>query len=172
MNTDIEEPPAKPALTFRWNYIALPLIVLAISVITAAIFYFQLPDEIAYRFDANGDPKSWMSRAGITLLMLGLQLFVVVMITVFIQMTINFGRSIGQTSSQFNPRKLMLVMGNIAALPQLVLAIVMLDIFSYNILDRHVLSIWLFILIFAIIGGIILTVFFVNAFVRARNIKR
>ncbi|MDD4873510.1 MAG: DUF1648 domain-containing protein [Dehalococcoidales bacterium] len=171
MNTTVEEAPAKPVLSFQWNYIALPLATFIISIVTAVIFYFQLPDEVAYRFYSDGSPKSWLSREGIIFMLLGLQLSIIAIISLIIRGIINFGRLIEQTDSQLNPKKFMLVMGNIAALPQLVIAIVMLDIFSYNILERHVLSIWLFILIFVIIGSIILTIFFVNAFMRSRYIK-
>ena len=158
-------------MSFKWSYIALPLAVFIISVILSAIFYFQLSGEVAYRFDSEGDPESWISRGTITLLTLGLQLFIIVIVSLIIRIIANYGRSIEQTSEQLDPHKFMLIMGNIAALPQLILTIVMFDIFSYNILERHLLSTWLLVLIFAIIGGIVLAVFFVRTFMRSRNTK-
>jgi membrane-bound acyltransferase YfiQ involved in biofilm formation len=63
----------------------------------------------------------------------------------------------------------MLLIGNIAALPQLVLAVIMFDIFSFNVVGEHVLSIWLIILILAISGAVILTAFFIKAFLQTRK---
>jgi uncharacterized membrane protein len=168
----IVEAPVKTGLTFEWKYITLPLIIFFISVIIAAIFFPQLPNEVAYRFNSEGVAESWMSRMGITATMIGLQLFIIALVILVVRGIVNFGKAIEQTSSNFNPDRFMLLIGNIAALPQLVLAIVMFDIFSFNITEKHVLSIWLIILILAIIGAIILTVFFINALANARRVKK
>lgn len=100
--------------------------------------------------------------------MIGLQLLIIVLVAFVVKTIINFGHSIEQTGMTLKPDNFMLMMGNIAALPQLVIAVVMFDIFSYNIVNEHVISIWLIILILAIIGGIILTVFFLKAFLSMR----
>jgi uncharacterized membrane protein len=164
--------PAKTGMTFEWKYITLPLIIFFISVIIAAIFFPQLPEQVAYRFSSEGTAESWMSRIGITATMIGLQFFIIALVILVVRVIVNFGKAIEQTASNFNPDRFMLLIGNIAALPQLVLAIVMFDIFSFNITEKHVLSIWLIILILAIIGAIILTVFFINALANARRVKK
>jgi hypothetical protein len=81
-------------------------------------------------------------------------------------------RSFGQIESALKPERLILLMGNMAALPQIVLAFVMLDIFSYNIYGRHLMPIWLFALIDIIAGGIILTILFIRTIKLSRSISR
>lgn len=160
---------AKKCLTFEWKYITLPLIIFFISFVIAAIFFFQLPDQVAYRFTAGGTAESWMGKTAITAIMLGLQLVIIVMVILIVKAIVGFGQAIEQTSPNFNPDRFMLLIGNIAALPQLVLAVVMFDIFSFNVVGEHVLSIWLIILILAISGAVILTAFFIKAFLQTRK---
>ncbi|MDD3677789.1 MAG: DUF1648 domain-containing protein [Dehalococcoidales bacterium] len=159
----------KKCLTFEWKYITLPLIIFFISFVIAAIFFFQLPDQVAYRFTAGGTAESWMGKTAITAIMLGLQLVIIVMVILIVKAIVGFGQAVGQTSPNFNPDRFMLLIGNIAALPQLVLAVIMFDIFSFNVVGEHVLSIWLIILILAISGAVILTAFFIKAFLQTRK---
>ncbi len=162
----------KKCLTFEWKYITLPLIIFFISFIMAAIFFFQLPDQVAYRFTALGAAESWMGKTAITAIMLGVQFVIIVMVILIVKAIVGFGQAIEQTSSNFNPDRFMLLIGNIAALPQLVLAVVMFDIFSFNVVDKHVLSIWLIILILAISGAVILTAFFIKAFIQTHKVNK
>jgi hypothetical protein len=57
-------------------------------------------------------------------------------------------------------------MGNIVALPQVVTVFVMLDIFSYNVYDLHLMPTWMFALIVMVVGGVFLAIFFIKAFIR------
>ena len=54
-------------------------------------------------------------------------------------------------------------MGNMIALPQIILCFAMLDIFSYNSYQIHLLPLWLFALIVMIMGGVIIGIFFILA---------
>ncbi len=166
------EATVKTGLTFEWKYISLPLIIFIISIVIAAMFFFQLPEQVAYRFKADGAVESWMGRTAITAVMLGLQLFIIATVILIIKTIVGFARAIEQTSPGFNPDRFMLLIGNIAALPQLVLAVIMFDIFSFNVLEKHVLSIWLIIIILAISGAVILTAFFIKAFIGTRNMNK
>ncbi|MDD4924435.1 MAG: DUF1648 domain-containing protein [Dehalococcoidales bacterium] len=168
----VVDTPVKKGLTFEWKYITLPLIIFFISFIMAAIFFFQLPDQVAYRFTADGNAESWMGKTAITAIMLGLQFVIIVMVILIVKAIVGFGQAIEQTSPNFNPDRFMLLIGNIAALPQLVLAVVMFDIFSFNVVDKHVLSIWLIILILAISGALILTAFFIKAFIQTHKANK
>lgn len=49
-----ESEPPKTGLTFRREYLILPFTILITSVIVATIFFPQLSDVVAYRFDSNG----------------------------------------------------------------------------------------------------------------------
>jgi uncharacterized membrane protein len=164
--------PVKTALEFEWKYVTLPVIIFITSIIIAAMFFFQLPDQIAYRFTSEGAAESWMGRISITAIMLGLQFVIIAMVVLVIRTIIGFAKTIEQSSPGFNPDRFMLLMGNIAALPQLVLAVIMFDIFSFNVVEKHVLSIWLLILIMAISGAVILSVFFIRAFINTRNMNK
>ena len=59
-------------------------------------------------------------------------------------------------------------MGNIIALPQIVLVFVMGDIFSYNVYEIHLMPIWLFALIVMVVGGVIMAIFFISAIRQAQ----
>ena len=71
---EIETQPSTPKriveLRFRWKYILLPLAVLFIAIVLFAVFYWQLTPEVAYRFNTDGSPKSWLSREMLALIML------------------------------------------------------------------------------------------------------
>ena len=166
-----DEAPVKTGLTFEWKYITLPMIIFIISIIIAAMFFFQLPDQVAYRFTSGGAAESWMGKIPLTGILLGVQFVMIVMVTIIIKAIVGFGKAIEQTSPNFHPDRFMLLIGNIAALPQLVLAVVMFDVFSFNIIDKHVLSIWAIILVLAISSAVVLTVFFIRAFIRTRKIN-
>ena len=44
------------ALTFRWSYIILPVVILLLSIILVAYFYQRLPAEVGYQFKPDGLP--------------------------------------------------------------------------------------------------------------------
>ncbi len=63
-------------------------------------------------------------------------------------------------------------MGNMVALPQIILCFAMLDIFSYNSYQIHIMPLWVFALIIMGLGGIILGVFFIRAIQQAWGATR
>ncbi len=172
--TEVKEPASKKAatrLTFQWKYILLPVAILLISIILALIFYPQLTDEVTYRFNPDGSAKSWLSREMIALFMLVPQFLLALTASAITWGVTKLSLPSGQ-AERIKPGKILLLMGNMIALPQIVLAFVMLDIFSYNIYDGHLMPIWLFALIIMLIGGIILTIFFIRAIKPSSNISR
>lgn len=54
-------------------------------------------------------------------------------------------------------------MGNMMALPQIVLGFVMLDIFIYNSYRIHIMPLWIFAVIVMGAGVIVLGIFFLRA---------
>ena len=66
-------------------------------------------------------------------------------------------------------RKMLSLMGNMTALPQVILSFAMLDIFSYNSWQRHIMPMWLFLLIIVGLATIALIVLLALAFSRARR---
>lgn len=156
-----ETAPAE-GLTYRWKYIMLPLAVLALSISLAAYFYHLLPAEVAFRFNADGLPENWLSRQAVTGLMLGAQFLLVILAGAVTLGIVKLGRSLEQ-EDKARVGRVVLAMGNMVALIQIVLAFVMVDIFSYNIYGNHLMSIWLFGLIVMAVGGIALILFFIPA---------
>lgn len=163
---------AATGLTFRWKYISLPAIILLLSIVLVAIFYPQLTDEVAWRFDFDGSPKSWLNRGMLALLMLIPQFFLVLGASAIAWGMTKLGRSVGQIEGPVKPERLIPVMSNMIALPQIVLAFVMLDVFIYNVFNNHLMPIWLFVLIIMVLAGIILTFFFIRTFRRSRSAKQ
>ena len=162
---------AAPNLTFHWKYILLPVAILIISIILTLIFYPQLTDEVAYRFNPDGSAKSVLNREMIALFMLLPQFLLAFTSSAITWGVTKLNLPLGQ-AERIRPDKILLLMGNMIALPQIVLAFVMLDIFSYNIYDIHLMPIWLFALIIMIIGGIILTIFFIQTIKASRSTSR
>jgi hypothetical protein len=158
--------PAK--ITFRWSYIFLPTVIFIISVIIVAVFYSRLPAEVGYLFKSDGSPESWAGRTGIVLWALLPQVFLTL-----VAMAITWG--IARLSAPFykpeaslvKPETALLFMGNMIALPQLILCFAMLDIFSYNAYQIHIMPLWVFALIVMGIGAIILGIFFMRAVLQA-----
>jgi hypothetical protein len=69
-------------------------------------------------------------------------------------------------------QKLLTIMGNMVALPQIILLFAMLDIFLYNSYQIHLMPLWLFALIVMILGVIILGIIFLKAIWQVRESAR
>jgi len=154
-----ETAPEAPA--FRWRYIALPMVVLILTVAMVVYFYRLLPPEVAYHFQSDGSPDQWLNRSTIVLWALLPQFFLTILAG-----AITWGLTkLGSVSSDVAAimaklGRLLLVMGNMVAIPQVILCFAMLDIFSYNSYQVHILPLWVFALIVMAVGAIVLTVFF------------
>jgi hypothetical protein len=61
------------------------------------------------------------------------------------------------------PGKVITFMGNVVALPQVILFFTMLDIFSYNSYEKHLMPLWLVAVIVLVVGGFILGIFFMRS---------
>jgi uncharacterized membrane protein len=151
-------------LSFHWKYTVLPVSIFFLALVLATYFYHLLPAEMAYRFNLDGSPRSWLSREMTILLVLVPQLLLSLTAGGITWGMAKLGRQAGQgVRTLLRPEKIILLMGNIIALPQIVLGFVMLDIFSYNVYEIHPMPTWLFALIVMAVGGVILAIFFVQA---------
>jgi uncharacterized membrane protein len=156
-------------LAFHWKYIVLPVSILLLALVLAAYFYHLLPSEVAYRFNLDGSPKGWLSREMTMLLVLGPQLLLVMAAGAITWGMAKLGQQTSQTmSGLIKPERAISLMGNIIALPQIVLGFVMADIFSYNVYEIHLMPIWLFALIVMVLGGVIMAIFFIKAIRQAQ----
>jgi len=156
------------AIPFSWSYILLPLVILLLSVILTAYFYRLLPAEVAYHFAPDGSPDRWLSREVITVWFLIPQSILTLAATAIIWGIIRLSTKFQQPEGTgINPKGILLLMGNMIALPQIILGFAMLDIFSYNSYQIHLLPLWVFTLIIMVVGGIILGIFFIRVMWRS-----
>lgn len=158
------EPTSKVAPpVFRWRYIILPLTILLLSIVLVIYFYRLLPADVAYHFASDGSPDSWMSR-GMAVLWTLLPQFLLTFLAVAVTWgTTKLNILVRQTmSAGINLQTLLVLMGNMVALPQTIICFAMLDIFSYNACQIRLLPLWAFALIVMGLGAIILGIFFVR----------
>lgn len=76
----------------------------------------------------------------------------------------------GQTGSTWaRPERIVSFMGNLVALPQLIVFFAMLDIFVYNAYQTHIMPIWIFLLAIMVLVTIGLVVFVVFILLKVRR---
>ncbi len=143
---------------FRWSYIMLPVVFFLFSVILAVVFYNKLPPEVYYHF--SGDiPDREVSRVAIIAWLLIPQFFLA-----FIGVAISgIGSIISkkyELSDSNHIKRMLMAMGNMVALPQIILIFAMLDIFLYNAYDIRLIPLWIVIVIILLLGTIVLGIFF------------
>ena len=160
-------------LAFHWSYIILPVVILLLSIILTAYFYHRLPAELAYNFKADDSPDRWLSRGTIILWTLLPQLLVTLAAGAITWGITKLGALFRQPEgTRIKAERVLLLMGNMFALPQSIICFAMLDIFSYNSYQIHILPLWVFALIIMGLGGIILGIFFIQAIRRAWGVAR
>jgi len=164
---------ATQTLSFRWNYIMLPLIFLSLSIILSAYFYHLLPTEVAYHFKLDGTPDKWLSREMIIIWVLIPQLLLTLMARAVTWGVTKLGNFFGQTETTWiKPERIVSLIGNMVALPQLIVFFAMLDIFSYNSYQIHLIPMWIVLLIILGLATIALMVFLAFIVFRARQHPR
>lgn len=156
---------AEKAIRFRWIYVILPITFLLLSIIMAAYLYHLLPGEIAYNFK-SGSPDKWLIRGAIMAWMLTPQFLFTLLAVVIVWGVIKLSSRFRLPDSTVI-KKVLLLMGNMVALPQIILSFAMLDIFSYNAYQTHIMPLWVFTLIVMGGGGVVLGIFFILAIRRS-----
>jgi uncharacterized membrane protein len=151
-------------LPFRWSYIMVPLAIFLLSIILSAYFYHLLPTEVAVHFKVDGTPDRWLSRETTLFLVLVPQVLLVLLAAAIAWGITKLAARFWQPGgTRTNLETILSLMGNMIALPQIVLCFAMLDIFVYNAYQIHLLPLWMFALIFMVSGGIVMGMFFVRA---------
>ena len=131
-------------MPFRWSYIIAPLVILLLSLILVAVFYRLLPAEVAVRFDLEGNPETWLGR-GATIAWMLLPQFLLVLLAAGVAWgagKLDAFRSQAD-SGIVSPGRMIVFMGNIIALPQLIIFFAMVDILGYNSYQTHFLPMWI-----------------------------
>ncbi|HEY79320.1 MAG TPA: DUF1648 domain-containing protein [Dehalococcoidia bacterium] len=157
-------------LAFRWTYILLPLAVLLLSIILAIYFYPRLPDEVATHFRPDGTPTRLLSQGMSLAWLLAPQLFLILIATGTTWGITKIGLlSQPAADSGIRPQWILQFMGNAFALPQLVLFLVMLDIFSYNSYQVHIMPLWASVFIVVGLATVIFATLLAMLIARARK---
>lgn len=160
----MKEPADKTIFALRWKYVALPLAVLLLAVILAAAFYSRLPYPVAYHFQTDGAPDRW-AIPGLFIFWMLVPQFLLTLGAIAITFIISrVGmRFLDPKSIVIDPRRIMLLTGNMVALAQVILLYALLDICIYNTAQRHIgISLLIFALAVMALGGIILGAFFLQ----------
>jgi len=157
-------------LPFRWKYIILPIVIFFVTIVLSAYFYHLLPAEVAYRFTLDGTPDKWLSREMTIVWVLTPQLVLVLLAGVATWGITRLGILFRQMEGTgIKPERILLFMGNLVTLPQLVVGFVMLDIFSYNSYQGHIMPMWIFLLIILGLATIALGIFLVPVISRVKQ---
>lgn len=134
------EAPKTDNVRFSVKYIIAPLIILVLSIVITVIYYPRLPSQVGYHFTADGTPDRFFSRETALALMLLPQIFLTILSAAIIRGISKIGILTKHgTIAGMKSETLLMLMGNVATLPQLVLALAVLDIFSYNANKSHLL---------------------------------
>ncbi|MFC1870876.1 DUF1648 domain-containing protein [Chloroflexota bacterium] len=155
--------------SFRWRYIGAPIIILCLSIILAGVFYSGLSSEVAIHFKLDGTADGWLSRELTTVLSVIPQLIFTLAAAVITWGIARLSCHFNPTSTRVESDKILLFMGNMVTLPQLIMLFAMLDIFSYNSLQRHIMPIWLFPLVVLALATIALAGLTVLAILKVRQ---
>jgi len=145
---------------FHWRHIIFPSAIFLLSILLAAYFYRQLPTEVAVHFQFDGAPDKWLNREITMVCFLVPQFFLALLAgaTTWGITKLNF--LFNQTEgTRIKPERIISFMGNIFALPQLIICFAMIDIFSYNLYQIHIMPMWILLLITLGLATIMLGLF-------------
>ncbi len=161
--------PAAAAAPFRWRSVLWPLIILAISVVATAFFYNLLPERVGWRFAADGSADAFASRGTLIAILLVPQFVLAIGAAIIAFVISRIGTLMRAGPTPATAGAIISLMSNMVALPQFILCFAMLDIFSYNAYQIHLLKLWVFALLAMLVGGVVLVVFFARAMRQVRS---
>jgi uncharacterized membrane protein len=156
-------------LSFRWSYIIAPVIVFLLSVAIFAFFYHLLPAQLAVRFDPDGTPTSFIGRVAAMLWLLLPQFLLVLLAAGIAWGVAKLDAIWGWAKSGVKAGRVVSFMGNIIALPQLIIFFAMLDILGYNAYQTHFLPMWIVWLVILVLATIALVMVAVFIYLRAKR---
>jgi hypothetical protein len=156
--------------SFHVKYFALPAAVLVLSLILIGVFYSKLPEETGWIFQEDGLPQKWLNKGTLVLWATVIQVILLLAAVSVTSVTAWIFNRYGQLDKRgVNPQTVFTMMGNMIGMPQLIIFFAMLDIFSYNSYQIHVLPLWLNALLVLLAGGIIISIFFLRILLHIRR---
>jgi len=155
--------PAGSQNRFTFSNVALSAGIALVSLVITLVFLPQLPEELAFRFSAGGTPVSYAPANTVMFFSLFLQAF-------FLGLGWATGKLVFKMFLAARPspaampkgKSLATLCANMVALPQVILAFLTSDAFSYNVSGVHLMPAWLFIVIAMLAGGVIIAGYFVK----------
>lgn len=152
-----------------WQSSLAPLVLLLLSAISSGMLYPSLPQDVVYRFSASGLPEDEMSKAGAIGLMLGIQLLLFALAA---GVGWIISRILHDTVSTPALKIVPAFMGNIVAVPQLVIVFLMANMFIFNIYGQAPMPPWIIVSVALGIGTITLVWFVIVMVKNTRNFAK
>ncbi len=141
-------------IPFRPSFVTLPVIILAVTLLLTAYFARLLPPSVAYRF-SDRVSEQFIAREVLLVGLLLPQFLLTAMAGALVFGVSWLSRRFPEIGAATVSRVLS-VMGNMFALPQLILGFVLLDIFIYNSYQRHIMSLLAFALAVMGVGVVVI----------------
>lgn len=149
--------------SFRLQYVILPLAIFLLSAAITAWFYPRLPAELAYNFKLGTTPDQFFQRGMAAVLMFLPQLILAIPVVAIVWGITRLDLTSDQAGShRATLERTMLIIGNIVALPQVIICFALTDVFSYNAYGAHLIPLWLFGVIILGAGAVFLGVLFIR----------
>jgi hypothetical protein len=128
-----------------------------LTAILAGIFYAQLPPEVAYHFQGS-IPDRTVSPGGFLAWMIIPNIFFTLMAISIVRIVMFWAKYVppGETPLL----ELLPIMGNVIALPQIVMLAMLLQLLLYNVYNTGLVPLWIIALVILVIGGAVLGIMF------------
>ena len=150
--------------SFRLQYVILPLAIFLLSAAITVWFYPRLPAELAYNFKLSTAPDQFFRREMAPVLMFLPQLILALPVAAITWGITRLDLTSDQTGSHRTTlERTMLIIGNMVAIPQVVICFALADVFSYNAYGTHLIPLWLFGVIILGTGSVFLGILFIRA---------
>ena len=151
--------------SFRLQYVILPLAIFLLSAAITAWFYPRLPAELAYNFRLDTATDQFFRREMAAALMFLPQLILALPVAAIVWGITRLDLTPDQGGNhRITLERTMLIIGNMVALPQIIICFALTDIFSYNAYGAHLMPLWIFGVIILGAGTVFLGILFVRAF--------
>lgn len=155
--------------TLRWVYFWLPALFLILSIVLAIVSLALLPETVTWGFHTD-TPERTLGRTAFAIWTVAPQLLCFLLALVVVRIVL-FGAGYWSDEA-FIMKRLVTVMGNLLAIPQLILLFAMLEIFIYNSYQVHLIPVWLFAVIVLAGSGIYLILFFTKSIYQVRRLRK
>jgi hypothetical protein len=152
-------------LRFRLRYAALPLLTLAVSLIVTVWLGPKLTADAAFNFGGGVTPAGYFSRGAVLGITLGLQVAIALPVIAVSWITLRLrGSDLNQTEGGGEDAakldRVLLLVTNLVALPQMLLLFALAEILSYNIYGAHLIPGWAFGAAILVTGAVFLALLF------------